>query len=1134
MFKLPSILKLEQLINAEFQQVGDEEKLFNTRNSFLLDEQGNVVGLNAVENDLLNLRGFYLFKKLEILKIRYNHLEDISTLGTFKRLKTLDVCGNRIVDISPLHSLKMLEVLILDHNKIVDFTPAMVGIAFGKIRELSLKENGVDLPSRLTIDERSFAVEFLQERNAHAQLLIANNLQTRETILDLGRTGITNLELLPKLFNCEHLEELILSNEWGEHKGEEWTLSESKNDGPVNNIYHIPKAIKNLKNLKKLICGGDWHPKKEGISWNRWRISDFTPFLEMEKLTFLNASNNLISKISQLDRLSNLQQLHLNNNMIRAVRLDNLLPNLRVFFLSSNLLSSVEFLQEMPGLTTLDLHSNRIKDMLPAKSLIQKIGIKDSKWEFGTLSIRNNITLMFPSTSVIKRGVNSVLAYFDQLEAERAANIKPSKNRDAKLILVGNSNVGKSSLSEYLRTGKTDKDIKSTHWLEIKLWQVKIGTRNVNFRIFDFGGQEYYHDTHHIFFTKRTAYILLWDRFTNEYSEQNITQRQIDGEEATMPIQGYPVIYWLNSIRYHCDKRTVHEGEKQIAELQANRDIKNLEPIELKSDKKDAGAQAKLDEDDKEVKANILVIQNKVDSQSDIRYLDFEKMKVDHPEIYGTTAISINEKRGLNQFKELLAELLENMPIFEEDILATWGLVKNILVNEPQRFQSHLTSKEFQKFCNQEIKKSEKFKDLPTKTLKTLLFDESGISSLAQYLNDIGVLLYFPENESLSDKVLVNQDRIINNIYKVLFKLSDLNGKFDHEYVVKKLDKRRFDDEADTLVKLMIQFKIIFKHPSRANTYIAPLYLPKKPLKAVQLFLNAFQKPAYRFQFNTYIHKHIVLEFFQEYGANALSDDASLEGYYYWRDGLVIKDHLTNEIVLVRFFNGNEEKMDCYIDLYRLHESKDKTFLNKIASDLERIYEDPSILRSVTLNGEDFVPIKILQDAEQKKEYVFKYGTSYYNLIDFSEYISTKFKMKKIFISYSKADYLHLQKLENHLSVLKRNGNISTWNCRKLLPGEKWDGKIKNELEEADIILFLVSDDFLATDYIWDIEIKRAIEREEEGTATVVPIIVRSCMWEDSPLGVYTTAPGKALVISTAPDIDTAWTEAVRNLAKIF
>jgi hypothetical protein len=82
----------------------------------------------------------------------------------------------------------------------------------------------------------------------------------------------------------------------------------------------------------------------------------------------------------------------------------------------------------------------------------------------------------------------------------------------------------------------------------------------------------------------------------------------------------------------------------------------------------------------------------------------------------------------------------------------------------------------------------------------------------------------------------------------------------------------------------------------------------------------------------------------------------------------------------------------------------------------------------------------------------------------------------------------------------------------------------------------LVSDDFLATDYIWDIEIKRAIDRDNDpnDSVRVIPIIVRSCAWEDSPLGVFNTAPKKAEVIASAENIDDAWTRVVKEVKRIL
>ncbi|HFK5571586.1 TPA: TIR domain-containing protein, partial [Elizabethkingia meningoseptica] len=376
----------------------------------------------------------------------------------------------------------------------------------------------------------------------------------------------------------------------------------------------------------------------------------------------------------------------------------------------------------------------------------------------------------------------------------------------------------------------------------------------------------------------------------------------------------------------------------------------------------------------------------------------------------------------------------------------------------------------------------------------------------------------------------------LKNIYDILSGLNKQNGKFNKEYVKNILKKSHFDSECEIITNIMSHFKMIFEHPSDVDYYIAPLYLPSEPPKSVKIFLSTFQKPICKFIFNSFIHKHVILEFFQKHGNAVLKDTNNGESYLYWKNGIVLKDIETHEIVLVRFCNVDNTNDKANIDVYKLGNSKNTQFFDDVIKTLEEICDDKDVTKAVTVDGENFVPISKIHNAEDNENWVFHYEEKYYDLKQFQQYLKRPLKMKKIFISYSKEDTPYLVKLENHLSVLKRNGTIGTWNCRQLLPGEKWDGKIKHELEEADIIIFLVSSDFLATDYIWDIEIKKAIERENNNpeNVKVVPIIVRSCDWEESPLGEYNSAPKKAQVLTLAGDIDEAYTNAVKELRKIL
>ena len=100
-----------------------------------------------------------------------------------------------------------------------------------------------------------------------------------------------------------------------------------------------------------------------------------------------------------------------------------------------------------------------------------------------------------------------------------------------------------------------------------------------------------------------------------------------------------------------------------------------------------------------------------------------------------------------------------------------------------------------------------------------------------------------------------------------------------------------------------------------------------------------------------------------------------------------------------------------------------------------------------------------------------------------------------------------------HLKGLEYQGLIQTWYDRHIVPGEEWDAKIRDELAAADVVIFCVSADLLATDYVQRIEIPKAISRHERGEATVIPVILRKCAWEGSALGKLQGIPTKGQTV---------------------
>ena len=99
--------------------------------------------------------------------------------------------------------------------------------------------------------------------------------------------------------------------------------------------------------------------------------------------------------------------------------------------------------------------------------------------------------------------------------------------------------------------------------------------------------------------------------------------------------------------------------------------------------------------------------------------------------------------------------------------------------------------------------------------------------------------------------------------------------------------------------------------------------------------------------------------------------------------------------------------------------------------------------------------------------------------------------MAKVFFSYSHKNEDLRNELEIHLSILKRQGIIETWHDRRIDAGQEFSQEISEYLNEADIILLLVSPYFLASDYCYDVEMKRALEMHERKEAVLIPVILQ-------------------------------------------
>lgn len=138
----------------------------------------------------------------------------------------------------------------------------------------------------------------------------------------------------------------------------------------------------------------------------------------------------------------------------------------------------------------------------------------------------------------------------------------------------------------------------------------------------------------------------------------------------------------------------------------------------------------------------------------------------------------------------------------------------------------------------------------------------------------------------------------------------------------------------------------------------------------------------------------------------------------------------------------------------------------------------------------------------------------------------------RVFMSYSHIDEELRDQLEVQLAMLKRQGLVELWHDRRMVAGDRLDWTISKELDEADIILLLVSPNFLASDYCYKIEKGRALQRHRAGEARLISVILRPCDWTYTELSDFLVTPRDGKPVTMWPDRDEAFLDVAQSIRR--
>ena len=141
-------------------------------------------------------------------------------------------------------------------------------------------------------------------------------------------------------------------------------------------------------------------------------------------------------------------------------------------------------------------------------------------------------------------------------------------------------------------------------------------------------------------------------------------------------------------------------------------------------------------------------------------------------------------------------------------------------------------------------------------------------------------------------------------------------------------------------------------------------------------------------------------------------------------------------------------------------------------------------------------------------------------------------ELPQLFISYSHKDEEYLDEFVGHLSPLERNGKINIWYDKKLIAGENLDEVLATKLQSADLVVFLVSANFIQSVSCYEKELVKTIDRGRRERVEVIPVILKECLWKNTVIGKFVASTKNGKSVMSYSRRDEAWVEIVQQIEK--
>ncbi|MGA9998275.1 MAG: COR domain-containing protein, partial [Pyrinomonadaceae bacterium] len=469
---------------------------------------------------------------------------------------------------------------------------------------------------------------------------------------------------------------------------------------------------------------------------------------------------------------------------------------------------------------------------------------------------------------------------------------------------------------------------------------------------------------------------------------------------------------------------------------------------------------------------------------------------------------------GLDKIRKAIERETDRMENLRDAFPASWFTIKDRLAGMSKNY---LSFDEYREICAQFGETDSTAQDL-----------------LATYLHRLGIVLNYRDDDRLQEMNVLNPHWITNGIYKILNspKLAEQKGEIRLHDLSEILSADEYPAGMRRFIfDLMRKFELCFSFPDNDTHYLIPELLDKQEPDEAMGF-----KPeeCLNFQYHYPVLTEGLLPRFIV-RTHALSEG---EKYKRWRTGVILEFEGCRALV-----KADVQDKKVFINIHGPAQSR-RRLLAIIRSDFERIHRyirnlQPMEMIPLPDYPDTVMPYQELLVLEQNKIRTFPkvVGNKIVELdvngllngVDLEgtrkrdKSVSEQRRDVRLFYSYSHKDESLRNELEAHLKILQRQRWIDAWHDRKIGAGDEWKQKIDENLERADIILLLISADFIASDYCYEEEMKLALRRYDKGEARVIPVIVRDVNWKLAPFAKLQALPKDGKAVELWENKDTAW-----------